>query len=143
RDAKERGTIAQLRENMERSFDLFPNPKSRGGAAVTPAFRARARTLRLENRLVAAAALRPRWGSAPSAWPADAAAQVLKRAAETTGTQKPLAPAPAPTGRAASSRHPAPGVRATGPLAASPLKAGPPTGRPALATGSGLRAPPA
>jgi serine/threonine protein kinase len=98
RDAKERGSIAQLRVAMERSFDLFPNAKSRGGSVAAPTFRARSRTIRLENRLTAAAALGSRSGGG-AALPSDAAAQVLKMAAELAGG---LQAAPAPkvgTGR--------------------------------------------
>src|SRR5205823_5909244 len=82
RDAKERGTIGQLRTTMERVFDLSPNARARGGAAIAPSFRSRGRvTLRVENRLTAAAAAGARSGLG-SAIPPDAVDKIFKMAAE-------------------------------------------------------------
>jgi serine/threonine protein kinase len=103
RDPNQRGTIAQLRVQMERAFDLFPNARARGGQVVAPTFRARSRTLRLESRLstagaagrsattslsaLGAAAATGTPAPAPatpslSTSPSEAAAQVLRLAAE-------------------------------------------------------------
>lgn len=88
RDPKDRGTIHHLRETMERAFDLFPNARAKNGAVVAPSFRTRRNTLKIENRLVAAAAPGARSGLG-SALPPDAAAQILKMAAEVAKPPRP------------------------------------------------------
>lgn len=101
RDAKERGTIGQLRTTMERSFDLFPNARARSGAVVAPSFRSRGRIgLRVENRLTAASSMGARSGMG-SALPADAAAQILKMAAEVLGPRGSTVVKPTPAPRPA------------------------------------------
>ncbi len=102
RDAKERGTIGQLRATMERAFDLYPNERARAGQTIAPSFRSRGRaTLRVENRLTAAAASGARSGMG-SALASDAAAQILKlmnaEVAQAPKRQVMKAPAPRPTG---------------------------------------------
>ncbi len=141
RDAKERGTIEQLRMTMERAFDLFPNARARGGAVVAPSFRSRGHTsLRVDNRLVAAAAPGARSG-AGSTVPADAAQQVLKLAAEINQPRGTVIRAPAPR-PAAPPLRPAT-VPNTGAPRAAPPAVAPPSPKPAAPPSSGPAARPA
>jgi serine/threonine protein kinase len=141
RDSKERGTIGQLRMTMERAFDLFPNARARGGAAVAPTFRTRGRvTLKVENRLTAASTAGARSGMG-SQIPADAAEKVLKMAAEVAGPRGAVVratPPPRPTGSIAKPKPPAgPPLRpatTSQPAKPSPSGTGP---RPVVAPSSG------